>query len=271
MSVFEQSSFQCRVEWGRRGAREAAKRGDITIIVDVLSFSSTVVTALHVGAEIFPYPPPLNEKAKAYAHQLDAELMLSRAEATKMGKHSLSPVTFSHADQGKRFVLCSLNGASCAWIASKVSALFIGCLLNAAAVAEAANLIQKQTGANIKIVPCGEHWEDPKEDENELRPAIEDYLGAGAIIEKLQGSKSVEAQLCMGAFQYAKSNLNEFIWDCGSGRELRERGFAEDVTHSASLNLLQVVPFLQNDRFVNFIPLFVGSKADWQEISISGS
>ncbi|CAG9614085.1 2-phosphosulfolactate phosphatase [Bacillus rhizoplanae] len=260
MSVFDQSSFQCRIEWGRRGAREAAKRGDITIIVDVLSFSSTVVTALHVGAEIFPYPLPLNEKAKAYAQQLGAELMLSRAEAAKMGKHSLSPVTFNDVDQGSRFVLCSLNGASCTWIASKVPALFIGCLLNASAVAEAANLLQKQTGANITVVPCGEHWEDPQEDENELRPAIEDYLGAGAIIEKLQGSKSGEAQLCRGAFQYAKSNLNEFIWDCGSGRELRERGFAEDVTHSASLNLLQVVPFLQNDRFVNFIPLSLGSK-----------
>lgn len=129
----------------------------------------------------------------------------------------------------------------------------IGCLLNASAIAEAANHIQKQTGANITIVPCGEHWEDPKEDENDLRPAIEDYLGAGAIIEKLQGSKSVEAQLCMGAFQYAKSNINEFIWDCGSGRELRERGFARDVTYSAAVDELQVVPILQKDRFVNFV------------------
>ncbi|WP_244548033.1 MULTISPECIES: 2-phosphosulfolactate phosphatase [unclassified Bacillus (in: firmicutes)] len=184
-------------------------------MVDVLSFSSTVVTALHVGAEIFPYPPPLNEKAKAYAKQLGAELIVSRAEAVKTGKHSLSPVIFSGVDFRKRFVLCSLNGASCTWIASKVPALLIGCLLNASAVAEAANHIQKQTGANITVVPCGEHWEDPKDDENDLRPVIEDYLGAGALIEKLQGSKSVEAQLCMGAFQYAKSNLNEYIWDCG--------------------------------------------------------
>ncbi|MDC2865145.1 2-phosphosulfolactate phosphatase [Bacillus sp. BP-3] len=253
MSVFAQSSFQCRIEWGRRGAREAAKRGDITIIVDVLSFSSAVASALHVGAEIFPYPPPLNEEAKVYANQLGAELILSRAEAAKAGRHSLSPVTFSAADFGKRFVLCSLNGAACTWIASKVPALLIGCLLNASAIAEAANHIQKQTGANITIVPCGEHWEDPKEDENDLRPAIEDYLGAGVIIEKLQGSKSVEAQLCMGAFQYATSNLNEFIWDCGSSRELRERGFAEDVTYSAAVDVLQVVPVFQNGRFVNFL------------------
>lgn len=64
---FDQSPYEIKLEWGQRGAREASGRGDIIIIVDVLSFSSTVVTALDYGAEIFPYPPPINEKAKAYA------------------------------------------------------------------------------------------------------------------------------------------------------------------------------------------------------------
>ncbi|MFT9596793.1 hypothetical protein [Mesobacillus sp.] len=43
--MFSQSLYECKVEWGRRGAREAAERGDIVIIVDVLSFSSTIVAA----------------------------------------------------------------------------------------------------------------------------------------------------------------------------------------------------------------------------------
>lgn len=30
-------------------------------------------------------------------------------------------------------------------------------------------------------------------------------------------------------------------------------GIAEDVTHSAFLDVLQVVPILQNGRFVNFV------------------
>ncbi|MEH6890843.1 hypothetical protein V7024_14175 [Bacillus sp. JJ864] len=76
------------------------------------------------------------------------------------------------------------------------------------------------------------------------------------IIEKLQERKSVEAQLCIDAFQYAKNNLNKWIWE--SSRELRERGFAEDVTYSASLAMLQVVPILQNDWFMNFFNHFSG-------------
>jgi 2-phosphosulfolactate phosphatase len=85
-----------------------------------------------------------------------------------------------------------------------------------------------------------------------IRPAIEDYLGAGAIIEKLKGTKSVEARLCMSTFGQAKSHLREFIWDCGSGRELRERGFSEDVEHCAALDCFHTVPVLIQKRFVDF-------------------
>ncbi|MFK9090900.1 hypothetical protein [Bacillus salipaludis] len=53
--MFEQSPFNCRVEWGIRGAREATERGDIIIIVDVLSFSSTVISA-YSGRKIHPMP-----------------------------------------------------------------------------------------------------------------------------------------------------------------------------------------------------------------------
>ncbi|MCP1307006.1 2-phosphosulfolactate phosphatase [Paenibacillus tyrfis] len=68
------------------------------LIVDVLSFSSTVVTAVEHGAEIYPYPPPINEKAKAYADELNAQLVRGRAEAEKWGGHSLSPSSFTSAE-----------------------------------------------------------------------------------------------------------------------------------------------------------------------------
>ncbi|MBS4192756.1 hypothetical protein KHA94_21735 [Bacillus sp. FJAT-49705] len=52
--MFNLSPYVCRVEWGIRGARNAAERGDIIIIVDVLSFSSTVISAVNYGAIIYP-------------------------------------------------------------------------------------------------------------------------------------------------------------------------------------------------------------------------
>ncbi|RNB92007.1 2-phosphosulfolactate phosphatase [Brevibacillus fluminis] len=247
--MFAQNGFDCKVEWGKRGAREAAERGDITIIVDVLSFSSTVVTAASMGAILYPFPPPINDAALAYAESIGAELMLGRAEAVRTGTPSLSPLSFGPQHQSNRFVLCSLNGAACTRIAAEVPALLVGCLLNATAVANQANRLQKLTGAAITVVACGEHWRDPQANENELRPAIEDYLGAGAILSKLTGSKSPEALVCLGAFQQAAPRLSELIWDCGSGRELRDSGFADDVRHCARLDVFDVVPLLNVDHF----------------------
>lgn len=152
--MFDQSPYTCRVEWGRRGAREAADRGDIVIVVDVLSFSSTVVSALNYGALIYPYSPNLD--GKDYAQKINAKYILGRAEAAKAGKPTLSPVSFNEKHINRKYVLTSLNGAFCTWIASKVPALLIGSLLNASSVAAAANQLSLLMNANITVIPCGE-------------------------------------------------------------------------------------------------------------------
>lgn len=246
--MFDQSPNECRVEWGIRGAREAAERGDIVIIVDVLSFSSTVVSALRNGAIIYPYPPHLD--GKGFAEKLGAEYILGRAEAVRLGRPTLSPVSFNEEHADKKYVLTSLNGAFCTWAASKVPALLIGSLLNAESVAAYANRLRKQVGADITIVPCGEQWSDVEENENNIRPCIEDYLGAGAILSYLEGEKSPEAVVCIGAFQHSKHKINELIWESGSGRELRQKGFEEDVKFCSRLNVYRTVPCLYLDHFI---------------------
>ncbi|WP_442599809.1 2-phosphosulfolactate phosphatase [Neobacillus sp. D3-1R] len=245
---FDQSPYSVRVEWGRRGAREAADRGDIVIIVDVLSFSTTVITALEYEAIIYPYPPHLD--GKEYAEKIGAEYILGRAEAAKIGKATLSPVSFHKEHSNKSYVLSSFNGAFCTWMASKVPALLVGSIINASSVARVANSLSKETNANITIVPCGEQWNEVQENEDSLRPAIEDYLGVGAILSYLVGHFSPEAEVCLGAFLHSKEKIAELLWECGSGRELRERGFSADVKHSLQLNHYQTVPILKNDHFV---------------------
>jgi 2-phosphosulfolactate phosphatase len=246
--MFSQSLYKCRMEWGRRGARDAAERGDIVIVVDVLSFSSTVVSALSVGAVIHPYPPHL--EGRKYADSIGAEYILGRAEAARTGKPTLSPVTFNEEHQYKTYVLTSLNGAYCSWIASKVPALLIGSVLNASAAAVAADQIQQETGAAITVVASGEMWNDVEGNEDRLRPSIEDYLGAGAILAELSGRKSPEAEVCAGAFIHSKDRLERLIWDCGSGRELRERGYGEDVKYCSQLNVTGIVPVMKDGRFI---------------------
>ncbi|MFE1243214.1 2-phosphosulfolactate phosphatase [Fictibacillus sp. NPDC058756] len=256
-TFFDQSPYEIKVEWGIKGAKEAAKREEILIIVDVLSFSSTVIAAMENQAVIYPFPPPINEKAKKYADQLVAELVVGRAEAIKTGKHSLSPNSFTADDRGKSYVLCSLNGAACVDAAKKVPGLLMGSLRNAQAVAEAASEVKKKTGKPITIIACGERWENSSADENELRPAIEDYLGAGAIISSLEGSLSPEAFVCKQAFQGSKHILSNLIRNCGSGRELVERGFGKDVDYCLKLNVSSIVPILSGNKFISFEPSYL--------------
>ena len=98
---------------------------------------------------------------------------------------------------------------------------------------------------------CGERWRQPNED-GELRFAIEDYLGAGAILSGLPAglSRSPEALLCQGAFLAVRDDLRSVLWESGSGRELRAVGLAEDVEHSARLNAYEAVPAMDGDRLI---------------------
>lgn len=244
-AIYGQAGFGCRFEWGLRGARAAAERGDILIIVDVLSFTSAVTAAVEHGADIFPYP--MHDGAEAFARQVGAELRT--AESVPAGSRTLSPLLYGPSDAGKRYVVRSPNGATCARHARAAPALLAGCLRNAAAVAEAANRLRADTDAAVTVIASGEKWKNVREGENTLRPCIEDYLGAGAILASLDGDRSPEAELCAAAFRAVEGRVDALVWDSASGRELRAWQFEEDVRFCARLNVSTAVPRLAGDHF----------------------
>lgn len=129
----------------------------------------------------------------------------------------------------------------------------VGTLINAQAVANAvAALLEQQHDLCVTVIACGERWKTPSED-GELRIAIEDYLGAGAILSYLPYEQSPEARVCAGAFVQAREDLKALLWECGSGRELRAKGYGHDVEHAAQLNLYDAVPLMQEDCLAAWI------------------
>lgn len=247
--MFSQTSYRCKLDWGRRGTQEAAARGDMLVIVDTLSFSSTVVTAVAHGGII--YPCALSDDAAAIAVQAGGELAVNRGQVPEKGRFSLSPLTYLGIEPGTKVVLSSPNGATCSRYGRQVPYLFVGTLLNAEAVGGVLTRLLDETKLDLTVLACGERWSVPSED-GELRFAIEDYLGAGAILSYLRHPKSPEAQVCAGAFQASKFELSEILWDCGSGRELRQKGFGSDVSHAAQLNLYRAVPVMREERLEQF-------------------
>lgn len=244
-----QEGWICRLEWGRRGALEAAERGDVLVVVDTLSFSSAVATAVQHGGCI--YPCPFDGEAIEQGRLLVDEVAVNRREVPEKGRFSLSPPTFMQIEPGSRVLLASPNGATCSYYARKVPALFVGTLLNANAVAVAVMRVLNGGEQGVTVLAAGERWPTPSED-GMLRFAIEDYLGAGAILSRLACAKSPEARLCEAAFTQAGNALQDLIWECDSGQELRGKGYGGDVRHSAQLDLYDAVPVMRDGYLVRF-------------------
>ncbi len=234
-----------RVEWGRRGARAAAARGDLVVVVDVLSFSTAVATAVAQGAEV--HPCALEADAAALARSLGAELAVGRADVPARGRFSLSPRTWGAATRGTRVVLASPNGATCARVAVGVPALYVGALVNASAVGRAVTTqLAKAGSGGVTVLACGERWGDLDPDDGTLRVALEDQLGTGAIVAAIAATKSAEARACEAVFVATRAELVQLLRECESGRELAARGFARDVEDAARLDAYDVAPLMRD-------------------------
>ncbi len=244
-----QTAYDVRLEWGPRGAYEAARRGDVVVLVDVLSFSTTVTAALERGASIVPFTHGDMEAAQAEALRLGVELAVDD-HSGKRKKRALSPLGFKKRSKGHTYLLCSPNGATCSRIAQGGAAVLLGTIRNATAAAAKAQELAATHGASITVVPCGERWlGDPEAPEQGIRPCVEDNLGAGAVVSALEGRRSPEAALAADAFGASLRDLTGTLLACASGRELATTGFRKDVLFTAEWDASEIVPQLEGDRF----------------------
>jgi 2-phosphosulfolactate phosphatase len=108
-------------------------------------------------------------------------------------------------------------------------------------VAEAA----QRLGSRFNVIPAGERWLD-----GSLRLALEDWLGAGAILRWLPGSRSPEAASAVALFDRHRDELVATLDQCGSGRELDGRGHERDKFIAGQLNISDCVPRFDGIAFV---------------------
>ena len=228
---FDQSEWDVRCEWGAQGVAVLAPVCDVLIVVDVLSFSTCVDIATARGA-LVAKPVGIDQRAARYAAELGATL--ARPGRTAGAGYSLSPHSLLAIPAGTRLVLPSPNGATLT-LAAAAAPTLAGCLRNARTVAAAA----ARFGRRFGVIAAGERWAD-----GSLRPASEDWLGAGAIIAHLPGERSPEAELARQSFAAARADLGRVLQACGSGKELIGRGFAEDVALAAALDQSDCAPLL---------------------------
>jgi 2-phosphosulfolactate phosphatase len=227
-------------EWGAEGARKFDGGVGAMIIVDVLSFSTCIDIAVSRGAIVYPFRYRDTRAATEEAHRLGAEIAGPRGSESH--RYSLSPASLISIAPATRLILPSPNGSAISAVGRSVPIL-TGCLRNARAVAKVA--IDVAAGRPIAVIPAGERWPD-----GGLRPAIEDLIGAGAIVDELGLPCSPEADVARQVYRSARPHLANMLRDCESGRELRDRGFPEDVEVAIELNVSTTAPILVNRAYV---------------------
>ena len=239
LAPFTQADFACRCEWGLPAVTALAP-ADVLIIIDVFSFTSCVDVAVSRGAAMLPYAWQGwdDPAAAAFAQTHGAELAGKRRKS----RYSLAPASYLDAPAGLRVVLPSPNGARLT-IASATAApvILAGCLRNAGAVAAAA----AGTGRTFNVIAAGERWPD-----GSLRPALEDAIGAGAILSRLPGSRSTEAAAMIAVFESCRDTLVATLERCGSGRELAGRGHEQDKLIAGELDVSTCVPRFDGVAYV---------------------
>ncbi|SFT53829.1 2-phosphosulfolactate phosphatase [Actinopolyspora lacussalsi subsp. righensis] len=210
------------------------------LVVDVLSFATTVDVTTAAGAHVLPLPYR-DDRAGDAASAAGAVLAGDRGG----GGYSLSPTSLVSAPAGTLVGLPSPNGATlCSEAAGLGAVVFTGCLRNAAAVAAAAG--SAAHNGPVGVIAAGERHTD-----GSPRFAAEDLLGAGAIISALPvpaSARSVEANLAARAYETSDDPARN-VRECVSGRELAEWGYRADVELALARNASSTAPRLHAGVF----------------------
>jgi 2-phosphosulfolactate phosphatase len=242
LDAHRQTGYALRLEWGPTGAAAISGGCDVAVVVDVLSFTTTVTVAADRGAAVLPYRWD-DDGARAFADEQGATLAVGRSRAGPADV-SLSPPSVRAACDLHRLVLPLPNGSTIsAGLAAEVPTVVAASLRNRRAVAD---WLRAQVGLRVAVICAGERWPD-----GSLRPAVEDLWGAGALVDLLDRSDAApEVDAAAAAFRAVQGDVRAALRACASGRELIEAGHPGDVDVAAELDASGSVPVLRDGAFV---------------------
>jgi 2-phosphosulfolactate phosphatase len=175
-----QAAYAVRFEWGPTGAAAIGAGADIAVVVDVLSFTTTLTVAVEREMTVYPYLWK-DSRAEQYAAERDAVLAVGRFEARDDARGvSLSPAAMAVVEGVDRILLPSPNGSAiCFGLADSGLTVVGACLRNRTAVARWL-APRMAAGERVAVVAAGERWPD-----GSMRPGVEDLWGAGAVLAAL--------------------------------------------------------------------------------------
>ncbi|HEX6537931.1 MAG TPA: 2-phosphosulfolactate phosphatase, partial [Candidatus Dormibacteraeota bacterium] len=200
----------------------------VCIVVDALRAGATITTLLDLGCRELILTTGRGD-ARRLARERGGVLVGEREGIMPRGfDYNNSPTQLIDGDvHGRTVVFCSTNGTVVVSGLRRMRAVFVGCLLNAQACAEAALAEAHALGTSVGIVCAGRSGVF----------ALDDVLAAGVIVERLVTAADAHGIICgltdaaqsAVALRAAYPDAAVALRASASGRSLRDLGAGADV------------------------------------------
>jgi 2-phosphosulfolactate phosphatase len=159
------------------------------VVFDVLRATSSMLTALHHGAEVIIPVVEIAEALEAKARQPEV-LLAGERHGLRIGRELTGSIDFDFGNSPRDFPEARVQGRTIAWTTTNgtralrscahAEMILLGGLVN---LRMAADLIEQLRPTNLLLV-CAGTFETP---------AFEDLFAAGALIDALHGLASTES------------------------------------------------------------------------------
>ena len=207
------------------------------VVFDVLRATTTMVAALDVGVDqirIFADVHSARRAARQFGNDaiLCGEIQCLPPPDFDLGN---SPGLLGPGHAGKTVFMATSNGTRAIVAAEGAQTILIGALVNAAAIAK------RMAGMADPILLCAG---------TNGQVAMEDLLGAGAVISELRSRRPIElasdaARIGARMFDCAKADLLSALTEAQGGKNVIAAGLADDIHFAARLNAIDRVGIVQ--------------------------
>jgi 2-phosphosulfolactate phosphatase len=233
-----------KVETDPKAGLQASLSEDILIVIDVLRFSSSIITGLAAGAKQFIPVTTLN-KARNIHKKNRSYLLAGERKGLKPKDFHFgnSPIEFKKSNlKGKSIVISTTNGTKTIEYCKKSKLLLIASFLNAHVISTyIADYFPKEDNISI-ILASKKHT-----------IFLEDFICAGLLVSNIINLTSKQdlndnAILAKLAWSSAKDNLEKTILEGHHASHLESIGFKEDVKFCINRDIYDLIPFVQDNK-----------------------
>lgn len=214
--------------------------GRVVVVFDVLRATTSMLAALATGVKEIRVFDTLDAAAQAASSFSGPRLLCGERQCLCPPGFDLgnSPAAFTPQHAGQTLFMCTTNGTRAIVAAQQARMILIGALTNASAMARRLH----QLGSDFTLLCAGTNGQI----------AMEDVLGAGAVLQALESSAPPElasdtARMALRLFQATRADLLAPLRQAQGGQNVIHAGLASDLEFAARLDATDQLGVVHKD------------------------